>query len=402
MSWWSQFDQAEVAADFARIAAAGLDSVRVFLTWEDYQPAPNEVDPEMLKRLVAVADLASALGLALLPTLFTGHMSGVNWIPAWALGGTDGDDRFRVVSRGEIAKAGLRSWYTDPAVLDAQALLAAEAAAALKGHEALWAWDLGNENSNCVIPPTTETARAWLARLTSAIRGADETALVTVGLHMEDLEEDRQLGPREVSESCEFLSMHGYPIYARWADSATDDQLLPFLARLTCWLGDGRGVLFSEFGLPTYRRGDPSDHGDRGGSAPLVEEDAAAAYTARALEALRRAGCLGAMLWCYSDYEPALWESPPFDLARHERTFGLWRVDGSPKPSVAAVATFVGAERCGLGQAGAWIDIDRAEFWSDPSAQLPRLYRRYRSGTDVHHTGVVSNRLGRARGLSCW
>ena len=174
MSWWSRFERAEVAADFARIAASGLDSVRVFLTWEDFQPAPTEVDRAMLERLVAVADLAGALGLALIPTLFTGHMSGVNWIPAWALGGSAGDDRFRVVSRGEIAKGGLRNWYTDPAVADAQTLLAAEAAAALAAHEALWAWDLGNENSNCVIPPTTATARAWLARITAAIRDADE------------------------------------------------------------------------------------------------------------------------------------------------------------------------------------------------------------------------------------
>src|SRR5437764_3050750 len=300
MGWWSEFDRAEVAADFARIAAAGLDSVRVFLTWEDFQPVPNEVDREMLERLVLVADLAGELGLVLIPTLFTGHMSGVNWIPAWALGGSDGDERFRVVSRGRVAKARLRNWYTDPAVRDAQALLAAEAAAALRGHAAIWAWDLGNENSNCVLPPTTATARAWLARLISAIRDADETALVTVGLHMEDLEEDRRLGPREASESCDLLSMHGYPIYARWADGPTDDQLLPFLARLTWWLGEGREVLFSEFGLPTYRRGDPGDQSARRNSTSLVEEDAVAAYTATALEALRRAGCLGAMLWCYS------------------------------------------------------------------------------------------------------
>ena len=33
MAWWSSFDQDEVAADFARIAATGLDSVRLFLTW---------------------------------------------------------------------------------------------------------------------------------------------------------------------------------------------------------------------------------------------------------------------------------------------------------------------------------------------------------------------------------
>ena len=59
MGWWSQFDRGEVAADFERIAASGLDSVRVFLTWEDFQPSPETVDREMLGRLVEVADLAA-------------------------------------------------------------------------------------------------------------------------------------------------------------------------------------------------------------------------------------------------------------------------------------------------------------------------------------------------------
>jgi endo-1,4-beta-mannosidase len=362
MSWWSKFDPAEVEDDFARIAAGGLDSVRVFLTWEDFQPTADRVDLSMLERLVEVADLAGGLGLGLIPTLFTGHMSGVNWIPAWAVGGSGGDRRFRVVSGGKVVHTGLRNWYTDPEVGDAQVLLAAEAAAVLAGHEALWAWDLGNENSNCVVPPTRSAARAWLARLSSVIRSADDTARVTVGLHMEDLEEDRRLGPSEAAEACDLLSMHGYPIYARWADGPTDDELLPFLARVTQWLGEGRDLLFSEFGLPSL----------------LVEEDAAAAFTGRALEGLRRAGCLGALLWCYSDYDPALAESPPFDLAPHELSFGLWRVDGSPKPAVAVISTFVGAERCTAAQADAWIDIDRDEFRLDPGAQLPRLYRRYR------------------------
>ncbi len=378
MGWWSEFDLADVEADFARIAACGLDSVRVFLTWEDFQPAPDRVDPQMLERLVGVADLAGEHGLALVPTLFTGHMSGVNWIPAWALGGSDGDPRFRVVSGGRVVHTGLRNWYTDPAVGDAQALLAAEAATALAEHEAVWAWDLGNENSNCVRAPTRKSGRAWLAHLTAAIRGADDTARVTVGLHMEDLEEDRRLGPAEASETCDLLSMHGYPIYARWADGATDDQLLPFLARVTHWLGEGRDLVFSEFGLPTYRGGQEEHSVRRGGGSLLVEEDAAAAFTTRALEGLRRAGCLGALLWCYSDYDPALSGSPPFDLAPHERSFGLWRVDGSPKPAVAAIAAFVGAERCTPEHADAWIDIDRDGFRLDPRAQLSRLYRRYR------------------------
>jgi endo-1,4-beta-mannosidase len=372
MGWWSQFDRAEVAADFARIAGSGLDSVRVFLTWEDFQPAPDQVDRAIVERLVTVADLAGELGLSLVPTLFTGHMSGVNWIPAWALGGSDGDVRFRVVSGGTVVESGLRNWYADPVVSDAQALLASEVAAALAGHDALWAWDLGNENSNCVLPPSRDAARAWLARMAAAIRAADDTALVTAGLHMEDIEEDRLLGPRDASGVCDLLSMHGYPIYADWAEGPTDDRLLPFLARLTRWLGDEREILFSEFGLPTFRRG------ERQSSALLVEEAAAAAYTGRALESLRRAGCSGAMLWCYSDYDPALWGRPPLDLAPHERSFGLWRADGSPKPSVAAVAAFAGADRCASVD-DTWIDLDPDQFYLDPSAELPRLYRRYRA-----------------------
>ena len=371
MGWWADFDEAEVVADFARIAASGLDSVRLFLTWEHFQPAPDELDRQMLDRLVTVADLAGAAGLAVVPTLFTGHMSGVNWVPAWALGGSDGDDRFRVVSEGKVTRARLRNWYTDPLVAGAQALLAAEAAAALAGHEALWAWDLGNENSNCVVPPSRSSARDWLERITSAIRTADRTVPITVGLHMEDLEEDRRLGPQEVSEACDFLSMHGYPIYARWADGPTDEHLLPFLAHITRWLGQGRDVLFSEFGLPTYR-GEES-------ISLLIEEQTAAAYTGRALLALRAAGCTGAMLWCYTDYDAALWEKPPLDLAVHERSFGLWRADGSPKPSVAAVAAFVGAVRIDSPETVTWIDIDAQEYLARPggapSPSLPSLSR---------------------------
>ena len=61
MGWWSQFDRAEVAADFARIAGSGLDSVRVFLTWEDFQPAPDEVDLATTERLASLVPVGKTL-----------------------------------------------------------------------------------------------------------------------------------------------------------------------------------------------------------------------------------------------------------------------------------------------------------------------------------------------------
>ena len=85
MGWWTAFDPAEAAADFSRIADCGFDSVRIFLTWEDFQPTPSHVDSTMLDRLVTTLNEAQSAGLSVMPTLFTGHMSGVNWIPSWAL-----------------------------------------------------------------------------------------------------------------------------------------------------------------------------------------------------------------------------------------------------------------------------------------------------------------------------
>ncbi len=380
MAWWSDIDATETARDFDRIASAGFDSVRFFLTWEAFQPSPTAVDSSMLAHLLDVSDLAHASGLEIMPTLFTGHMSGVNLIPPWAMGGNDGDDRFRVVSGGSVKGDGLRNWYEDGEVLTAQALLAAAGAKTLAGHPALWAWDLGNENSNCVKPSTRAAGSEWLRQITSAIRTADPGALITNGLHMEDLEEDRKLGPAETALACDFLTMHGYPIYASWARGPTDEHLLPFLAHITRWLGGNKDVLFSEFGLPTI----PLDTGIEGSTgktevSPMaVSEADGAAYTDRCLSALNAAGCTGAMLWCYSDYERSIWNDPPLDIAVHERSFGLWRADGSAKPVVDVIKAWSGTTRQSAPDRWQWIDIDPNEFWNEPGAQLRRLYGRYR------------------------
>ena len=372
MGWWPRFDTGEVGRDFRLIGEAGMDSVRLFLRWEDFQPAAGSVDHDMLRRLVVVADTAARAGVGIMPTLFTGHMSGVNWLPAWALGPGTRDQRFRTVTAGKVVEGTApRNWFTDPEVAAAQALMATEVASALAGHPALLAWDLGNENSNVVRAPSLGSAQRWLATMTSAIRRADAAAPITIGLHMEDLEEDRHLGPREAAEACDFLTMHGYPIYARWARGATDELLVPFLARITRWLGSGKDVWFTEFGLPTAA--------DDNADPMLVGENAAARYTGAVLDGLREAGCIGAMLWCFADYDAALWSQPPLDEAAHERSFGLWRANGSPKPVAAEITAHAGQPR--LAPPGDdWIDIDADTYWERPGVELPRLYGRY-----VHH-----------------
>jgi len=372
MDWMRAYDPAVTRRDFRRATDAGFETLRVFLRWEDVQPAASAVDAVVLDRLVDAADAAVEAGVTLLVTLFVGHMSGANWIPAWAIGGDAGDPRFRVISGGRARPtAALRNWYGDAAIVAAQERVAAAAAGALAGHPGVWAWDLGNENSNCTVPPSRAAGETWLERMATAVRRADPGRPITLGIHMEDVEDDRRIGPAEAGQWCDFVSMHGYPIYAGWSTGKTDALLLPFLAEVTRWLAGGAPILFEEFGLPTTRRPGADD-------GLLVDEADAALYVGRALDGLRAVGCIGAFVWCFADYAPGLADSPPFDLAPHELTFGLWRVGGEPKPAVAEITARSGAPRVRPQAPGAWLDIDRDAFDEDRRGQLARLYARFR------------------------
>lgn len=374
MDWLARYDPGVVRRDFARIAASGMDTVRTFVRWEDIQPTATTVDAIVLGHVVDIADAAEEAGVELVVTLFTGHMSGVNWVPAWATGGSEGDDRFRVVAGGTVQPRSevLRSWYADDEIVAAQARQAGSVAAALSGHPAVWAWDLGNESSNCTVPPDAASADRWLERMTSAIRAADPPRPITVGTHMEDLEEDRRLGPAEAARWCDFVCMHGYPAYAGWSAGPTDEHLVPFLAEVTGWLAGGAPVLFAELGQSTAPPGEPPE-------GVQVTESAAAEYTGSVLDGLRACGTIGALLWCANDYRADLHDQPPLDLAVHERTFGLWRADGSAKPAVEAIAARRGRHRLASDPSPQWLDVTVDAFVADRRRQLRRLYRRYRA-----------------------
>jgi len=405
MYWWSRFDRAEIEGDFLRIRRANLDCVRIFLLWEAFQPSEATVDERSLGKLVGVADIAARHELSLIVTLFTGHMSGVNWIPAWALApSADENARFRIVAGGRVVDARMRNWYADEGVVASHALLARSVAEALRDHPALWAYDLGNENSNCTLPPTHDAARRWLTQQAEAIRAADRRHPITIGLHMDDLERDTRLGPHDAATVCDFLSMHAYPMYARWARSATDAMVTPFLIQLTQWLGDA-DVLLEEFGAATQPAAQPqatsspglaasqSSPGLAAQSSPgllrpgsplaLLSEADAARFVMEALAQARPVGAMGGLVWCYADYERSLWNKPPLDEAEHERHFGAWRADHTEKPVVGALrdaAEQSGAARPSETAASSsldWIEMPRERFYDAPADNVRALYRTF-------------------------
>lgn len=378
MYWWRNFDYEEVRNDFAVLANYRLKLIRIFLSWEDFQPNPDQVSGFALSHLKTTLDLAAEYGLLIMPTFFCGHMSGINWMPHWMLAPGRGYDRFPVYSLGTIQQTPIRNCYDDPWVIDAQVLQIREVCSLLKGHRALFAYDLGNESSNCFVPASREQARDWLQVMTSNIRYYGGNVPVTLGMHAEDLEEDRRLWPQDAAPYCDFLTMHAYPFYHSWVNDGHDADILPFMGMVAAWLGR-KQVLLGEFGAPSLPliTPRPSEEDYENLKIPLWSEDEVASYYQQVLPLLYQSKMLGALAWCFADYAPILWKLPPLNYNPHERHFGLFRHDGKAKPAVKSFQEPLDRypEIIKLDSLQKLLDtFDRDSFYQDPKNNLQKLY----------------------------
>jgi endo-1,4-beta-mannosidase len=367
MAMWSRFDLGEIDEDFARIAALGLDVVRFFLLWEAFSPTAHAIDEVALRRFIEVLDRAHAHGLRTMPTLFCGHMSGVNWLPAWTLDPATPSGRFRTIAGGNVSPYGIGDFYTGD-LLEAQRTFARAVGERAREHASILAWDLGNEFSNLRVPRTPQDAAHWSAALTHDLFVTSNLG-VTGGTHGEDLSEDRHIRLASLAEPWPFATMHGYPAYSDFARGMGDPEVVPFLHEMAAAFARKR-VLFSEFGTP----------------ASALEDDAAAVYAREVLLRLQQRGALGAFWWCWTDYAPELATSPPFDLAPHELRFGVLRADGTERPVAAALAEFA-RERRSVIEAPAPA-IDEEAYYAGLPASLREAYAAYCRRYD--HEGTQS------------
>ena len=387
MYWWKLYEHDEVKKDFSLIKDSGFRVIRIFLLWEDFQPEPSHVSLNAVRNLVDVADIAMDVGIKIMPTFFTGHMSGANWLPDWMLSDEMNNSIFPIITGGKIRNNRVRNFYHEEELRDCQRILLKNVAGALKKHEAVWAWDLGNENSNYVTPGDNMSAANWLREMTYELKCLDERVPVTLGLHQEDLEEDRNMGPREAAEHCDFLSIHGYSTYASWCDGITDEKAPVFLGLITRWLGgmnkikSVNDVLIEEFGIATRPANDKfkKEGYHDACNIPLISEDEAEIFYDRTLSLIRNLDFKGAFLWCFADYAESLWNLSPFDRNIQERFFGIFRDDGSPKRSLNAIRRFISQKKEPMEVVLDWIDIHPEEFYKKPEENLSNLYQRFKS-----------------------
>jgi endo-1,4-beta-mannosidase len=384
MYWWSDFQAEEVREEFQIIEGLGLDLVRIFLLWEDWQPTPNTVDEGALSNLERVCDIAADLGLLLDVTFFTGHMSGPSWAPDWMLRRDQPvlPGVRQVVSGGQPVNCGYTNPFTDPMALSASERLLRTVVSRFKDHPAIGLWNLGNEPDLFARPPSAAHGQLWTRRMVHLIREIDALHPVTCGLHAPSLFEDNGLRVNDVFAEVGLPVMHGYPMYVDWSAHPLDPDFVPFLCALTSALCD-KPTLMEEFGGCTEAPGRPSSvwqwtsYGRLRRQFMASEEDLAA-YIEQVLPKLVEVGATGAVLWCYADYAPELYDRPPCYQVWHERFFGLVRPDGSLKPHAAVLQRFAATNpQVQPTQRRVVLDVSPEVYYQAPLANAKRLYQAF-------------------------
>jgi len=339
-------------------------------------------------RYGALARTPADARLRAMPTFFTGHMSGVNWLPDWTLDPQTPHGRFRTYAGGKDNPYGIADFYTEP-LLRAQRLHVRTVGQRYREHPALYAWDLGNEFSNMREPTSPQDAAIWSATLAHDLLETSDVG-TTAGTHGEDITRDRHLRLSSLCAPFDFATMHGYSVYSSFARNRLDAEVVPFLDEIAASCARKR-VLFTEFGNPTCPPAtvSPYDRVPLPGEAPIASstppshaaafacltEDEMCTYAHDVLDRLQQRGALGAFWWCWADYANELSELPPFDNAAHELTFGIVRNDGSEKPVARTLQAFAAETREVVAQQPAI--VEEAAYYAGLPDNLDATYREY-------------------------
>jgi endo-1,4-beta-mannosidase len=388
VAFWREFDAGEVKEDFALCSELGLDIIRLFLLWDDWQPQPDVVSAACMRSFAKVCDIAESHGLRLDVTFFTGHMSGPNWPARWLLDPQAPRPERAVALGTELIDSGYRNLYVDELALSAETILLRTVVGAFRQHPAIWMWNLGNEPDLFAHPPDLTSGCQWVQRMVNTIRAMDNTHPITCGLHIDSLAADNGLRVNEVFAETDVAVMHGYPIYADWARHPLDPDFVPFTCALTSALC-GKPTLAEEWGACTAPPGSDSviwewELRGRPWKQFMASEEALAEYVAQVLPRLQAVGSTGALIWCFADYETSLYDRPFCNEWRHERHFGLVRPDGSLKPHAAALRRFADTRpRVNPASRVVRLDMTPAEYYQTPGEHLRSLYWRFLGQEDA-------------------
>lgn len=317
---WQEFDEAVIDADMKALRSAGVDSLRIFPLWSDFQPltggnAANGVyeymldgeplpdteagragvSEEMCRRFECFCALAEKHDLKLIVGLITGQMSFGGFYPP-VFGG----------SRNAMSNPTMNKW---------QLRYIKYFVSRMKKQNAIIGWDLGNEAECIAADVEPDAFYVWCASIANAIRVADPTRPVISGFGTVPLTEGKG-NSHEVGEYCDIHTVHPYhfkqlkdPIH-----SMRPVMDIAYRARIAEDLS-GIPTFVQEFGAIGYM--------------VCSYETEADFYRCAGLECMAN-DCHGIMYWCAFDQGHHTFT--PYNWNNIGSQYGFFKADRTEKP----------------------------------------------------------------------
>lgn len=324
---WRDWDAGKVEKDLDLLVAHGMTVLRVFPLWPDFQPITAEyggcgafrgyaqnggplknyaaVDDVMIDRFRYLCDAAEKRGIKLVVGLVTGWMSGRLFVPP-ALEG--------------------KNVLVDPDAIAWQCRFVRYFVDSLKNHPAIVAWDLGNE-CNCMGDARPGQLWLWMHAVSSEIRVNDPSRPVVSGMHSVKTLKDAKVNVRQQGELVDWLTTHPYPLWTPECNLEPFDTL-----RNGCHPACETTLYANLSGRPAFVE-------EAGSMGPgIVSEDRAAAAMRMQMFSCWAAGVPAFVWWCAFDQGHL--DFAPYDWTAIERELGLFKADGTPKPTARAMKDF--------------------------------------------------------------
>lgn len=331
---WRCWDKQVVENDFRILSQSGVQVLRVFPLWSDFQPltylqgngyceirqgeTPIDrstpeglagVDPVMIGRFEEFVLLAKKYSLQLIVPLITGWMSGRMFFPRAFEGRNP-------ISDYETIKWELRfiRYFVNR----------------FKDFDNIIAWEAGNETN--VMSFADEGWKqgnyyVWLSNIAGAIRSSDPTRPVYAGIHGLSIEGALGITIAEAGEVCDVLTVHPYPAFVPHCFVDGFGSMRSKLHATT------ESVLYSHIsGKPCLCE----EIGHLGSS--LGCDETVAQYLRANLYSLWTHGLTGLLWWCAFDQEHLAY--PPYDWCACEQELGLFKSNGQSKVLAKEVENF--------------------------------------------------------------
>jgi len=319
---WSDWRPDQVELDLRRLSEAGIEVIRVFPLWPDFQPIDNMYTSEgrhygyrigeerlpdteagragmsevMLNRFAQFIEIADRYGLKVIVGLITGWMSGRLFVPNALKGKPILSDHDSIRWQVRFVKHFIQQF---------------------KASSAIVAWDLGNECNVMENVGSREDAYVWTASIANAIKASDPSRPLISGMH--SLSPTGKWTMQDQGELTDILTTHPYPFWTEYMDYDPINTIRPTIHATV------ESLFYGHIG------GKPCFAEEMGTMGPMVCSEEVAADFARASMFSQWAHGLNGLLWWCANDQTKL-QHAPYDWVACEGELGLMTEDGRVKP----------------------------------------------------------------------